>query len=162
MRQFKNKTMLTLSGFDEFLEDLEKAGASVDNEGRMCFEECAENLYDQLYTKAEQAGLAQNLLDEITETFDEEGAADRWSYEVGWKKQKPSKTNPLPDTYKVMFYNYGTPKRTTKKGYNRGAEPPHPKGSHGFIKKAKLAAVSKNRKIQKEALEKILGRLKKQ
>lgn len=151
---------LTLKGFDEFLEALEEAGAKCDNEGRKCFEKCAENLYDELYTKAEKAGLDNRLLEQIDETFIEEG--NTWYYEVGWKKQKPSTSNPLPDTYKVMFYNYGTPKeRVTKAGYNRGKESPHPKGSHGFIKKAKLAVVRKNKKLQNETLEKIIARLKK-
>lgn len=160
MRQFKNKTMLQLSGFESFLEDLQEAGAKMDVEGRKCFEKCAENLYDELYKKAEQAGLDNGLLDQIDEHFIELEDANVWSYEVGWKKQRAKKDNPLPDTYKVMFYNYGTPKRTTRLGYNRGAEPAHPIGSHGFIKKAKTAAANKNRKLQRQTLEKILGGLK--
>lgn len=154
MRQFKNKSMLQLKGFDEFIERLEAAGAKMDNEGRKCFEKCGENLYDELYLKAQQAGLDERLLEQIDERFIEDYGI--WYYEVGWKKQKPSSTNPLPDVYKVMFYNYGTPRRKTKQGHNRGAEEPHPKGSHGFIKKAKLAAARKNKKLMKETLDKIL------
>lgn len=160
MRKFSNKSILKLQGFDEFLDAIKTAGAKMDVEGRKCFEVCAENLYDSLYSKAEQAGLPDHLLGKIEEDFVE--LPNTWSYEVGWKKQKPSKTNPLPDTYKVMFYNYGTPKRTTKIGYNRGAESPHPKGSHGFIKKAKLAVVQKNKKVQRDTLKKILEDLKPQ
>ena len=159
-KTWRNKSTITLKGFDEFLEALDEAGAKMDVEGRKCFEQCAENLYDELYNKAQKAGLDNRLLEQIDEKFIESGNA--WYYEVGWKKQKPSKSNPLPDTYKVMFYNYGTPKeRFTKKGYSRGIEEAHPKGSHGFIKKAKLAVVQKNKKLQKETLEKIIGELKK-
>lgn len=160
MRQFKNKSILKLQGFDSFLERLQEAGKNVDYEGRKCFTKCAENLYDELYLKAEKAGLDSRLLEQIDEEMIDNAKSNIWYYEVGWKKQKPTTGNPLPDTYKVMFYNYGTPKRTTKKGYNRGEESPHPEGSHGFIKKAKLAAANKNKKLQKETLEKILEGLK--
>lgn len=160
MRQFKSKSILQLQGFEDFLDRLQEAGASMENEGRKCFEKCAENLYDELYDKAQKAGLDNRLLEQIDETFIENQNANIWRYEVGWKKQKPTATNPLPDTYKVMFYNYGTPKRTTKTGANRGEESAHPVGSHGFIKKAKLAVRNRNKKLQKETLEKILGGLK--
>lgn len=163
-KQWRNKSStFTLTGFGEFLEALQEAGATMENEGRKCFEKCAENLYDELYLKAQKAGLDNRLLEQIEEEFIEVPNKNVWYYEVGWKKQKPSDSNPLPDTYKVMFYNYGTPKgnRVTKKGYNRGAETAHPVGSHGFIKKAKLAVVNKNKKLQRETLEKIIGELKK-
>lgn len=161
MRQFKSKSILQLQGFESFLERLQEAGASMENEGRKCFEKCAENLYDELYSKAQKAGLDNRLLEQIDETFIENQSANVWHYEVGWKKQKPTAENPLPDVYKVMFYNYGTPKRTTKAGANRGQEDAHPVGSHGFIKKAKLAVRNKNKKLQQETLEKILGELEK-
>lgn len=157
---WRNKSStITLKGFEDFLEALQEAGATMEGEGRKCFEKCAENLYDELYSKAEKAGLDNRLLEQIDETFIEKG--NTWYYEVGWKKQKPSTSNPLPDTYKVMFYNYGTPKeRVTKAGYNRGKESAHPKGSHGFIKKAKLAVVQKNKKLQRETLEEIIKGLR--
>lgn len=157
---WRNKSStITLKGFEDFLEAIQEAGATMEGEGRKCFEKCAENLYDELYSKAEKAGLDNRLLEQIDETFIEKG--NTWYYEVGWKKQKPSTSNPLPDTYKVMFYNYGTPKeRVTKAGYNRGKESAHPKGSHGFIKKAKLAVVQKNKKLQRETLEEIIKGLR--
>jgi hypothetical protein len=157
---WRNKSStVTLKGFEDFLEALQEAGATMEGEGRKCFEQCAENLYDEMYSRAQKAGLDNRLLEQLDETFIEKDNV--WFYECGWKKQKPSKGNPLPDTYKVMFYNYGTPKeRFTKKGYSRGKVSPHPEGSHGFIKKAKLAVVQKNKKLQKETLEKILGELK--
>lgn len=156
MRQFKNKSLLQLQGFEEFLERLEEAGASMETEGRKCFEKCAENLYDELYLKAQKAGLDNRLLEQLEEKFIEVENKNVWYYECGWKKQKPTATNPLPDTYKVMFYNYGTPKRTTKDGANRGEIK-----KHGFIKKAKLAARNRNKKLQEEAYHKIIKGLKK-
>lgn len=153
------KTMFELQGFDDFLEQLQEAGKNMEVEGRKCFETCAENLYDALYENGKKAGLSERLLEQIEEKFIENSNANIWSYEVGWKKQKPA-SDPLPDVYKVIFYNYGTPKRTTRKGWNRGKESPHPQGSHGFIKKAKLSAIRKNKKVQSDALKKIIGGLK--
>lgn len=161
MRQFKNKSILQLQGFESFLERLQEAGVAMETEGRKCFEECSENLYDELYLKAQKAGLDNRLLEQMIHEEIENPNANIWRAEVGWKKQKPTAENPLPDTYKVMFYNYGTPKRATKSGANRGQEDAHPVGSHGFIKKAKLAARNKNKKLQEATLEKILGELKK-
>ena len=169
---YRNKSsILNISGFDELYQKLEQAGKNAEVEGRKLFEHCAENMYDELYDKGKAAGLPEHLLEEIEEDMRE--GKGRWSCEIGWKKSKPK--TPLPDTYKVMFYNYGTPSgRHTKQGgqrvqingkwvtlgTDRGKENAHPSGSHGFIKKAKLAAARKNKKLQKETLDKILGDLK--
>ena len=161
MRKFKGKSILQLQGFDEFLERLQEAGVAMETEGRKCFEKCSENLYDELYLKAQKAGLDNRLLEQMIHEEVENKSANVWRAEVGWKKQKPTTGNPLPDTYKVMFYNYGTPKRSTASGANRGKVDAHPVGSHGFIKKAKLAAARRNKKLQAATLEKILGELKK-
>nr|DAJ98109.1 MAG TPA: type I neck protein [Caudoviricetes sp.] len=151
MRQFNNKSMLQLKGFDEFLEALEEAGKKCDIEGRKCFEKCAENLQDELVDKAEKAKIPEKLIDEISEEIIEKPYL--WRYSVGWKKSKPKK-DILPDTYKVMFMNYGTPRRKTKKGANRGEIK-----SRRFIKKAKLAAARKNKKVMNETLNNILSGL---
>lgn len=173
-KSWRNKSAsVELKGFDDFYEKLVAAGKNAEIEGRKLFEHCAENYYDELYTKGKAAGLPEHLLEQIEEEFVEVESKNVWSYSAGWKKSKPK--NPLPDTYKVMFYNYGTPSgRTTKEGgqrvqidgkwvtlsKERGKEAAHPSGS-GFIKKAKLAAIRKNKKLMKETLNKILGDLEK-
>lgn len=175
MATFRNRSLsLELKGFDELIEKLQEAGKSVDVEGRKCFEKAAENVYDALYEQSKKAGLPESLVEQIDENFIEIPNSNVWSYEVGWKKQKPSKSEPLPDTYKVMFYNYGTPAvRKTKDGgqrvqidgkwvtlkNDRGQESAHPSGSHGFIKKAKLSAASKNKKLFKNFLKDVLGEM---
>lgn len=158
-KTWRNKSMtIELKGFDDVLEKLKEAGKDVDVEGRKCFEKCAENMYDELYARAKSAGLSMRLVEQIHEEVFER--PNLWRYSVGWKKVKPSK--PLPDVYKVMFYNYGTPsERFTKDGQSRGKESEHPKGSHGFIKKAKLAVANKNKKKFKDYLNSVLGDLKK-
>lgn len=165
---------MELKGFDELLEKLQEAGKNIDVEGRKVFEEASENVYDALYKQSVKAGLPTRLVEQIDEKFIENQQANLWSYEVGWKKQKASTKNPLPDFYKVMFYNYGTPSvRRTKEGgqrvqidgkwvtlnKERGKESAHPEGSHGFIKKAKLSASNKNKKLFKDFLHRVLGDL---
>lgn len=173
MATFRNRSLsLELKGFDELIEKLQEAGKSVDVEGRKCFEKAAENVYDSLYEQSKKAGLPESLVEQIDERFIEIPNSNLWSYEVGWQKQKPSTAEPLPDTYKVLFYNYGTPSvRKAKEGgqrvmidgkwvtldTERGQESAHPAGSHGFIKKAKISAANKNRKLFKDFLKDILG-----
>ena len=154
---WRNRTSsFTLTGFDELAKAVKDAEKAAQDEGRKCFEKCAENTYDALYNNAVKAKLDMNLVEQINEDIYEKPERGWFRYEVGWKKQKPTLKNPIPDTYKVMFYNYGTPsERFTKAGASRGKEDPHPGGSHGFIKKAKLAAANKNKKIIRETLEAI-------
>lgn len=168
-KQWRNKSgTLQLKGFEEFYEKLLAAGKSADTEAQKLFDDSARNLNDELAKKAADAGLSNRLIGQITEDKIAMPQKNLWYYSAGWKKPRPSK--PLPDTYKVMFYNYGTPSgRHTKDGgqrvniggkwvtlgTNRGIEKPH-----GFIKKAKLAAARKNKKLCEETLEKILGDLK--
>lgn len=173
-KSWRNKSStLQLKGFEELYEKFQKAGKDAEKEGRKLFEHAAENLYDSLYEQGKKAGLEEHLLEQLEEELIELPSKNTWHCSVGWKKAKPA--NPLPDTYKVMFYNYGTPSgdRTTTKGGqrvqidgkwvtvedSRGQEASHPNGSHGFIKKAKLAAANKNKKLIKATMEKILGDL---
>lgn len=141
------------------LEALVKAGKDVDFEAEKCFSQCCKIVTEQLTTKATSAGLHPHLLSKMQREKWHKG--NTFHFEVGWKKVKPSKGGPLPDTYKVMFFNYGTPsERYTKKGYYRGKENAHPIGSHGFIKKAKTASANKCRKLQKQFLADALKDLK--
>lgn len=146
----KGKSMLKLTGFSEFLEDLQEAGGRIEVEGKKCFEECSQNLYDELYSKAKKAKLSQDLLNKmISETDFKDGV---WSYSCGWKKFSSPNVTPLPDFYKVLFANYGTPERQTKAGKSTGSVT-----GKNFIKKAKRSAATKNKKVQQEMIERILG-----
>lgn len=176
MAKWRNKKMsLELKGFDEFIEKLHEAGKDTERVLDYTFNKAALTMKAELQKKATEAGLSPRLVRQITERSEKDADAGHFYYQVGWAKQKASKGTPLPDTYKVMFYNYGTPSiRRTKEGgqriqidgkwvtlgTNRGKENAHPNGSHGFIKKAKIAAANKNRKFFREALKDILGDLK--
>lgn len=137
---------IVLKGFDEYIQALTDAGKSIDKEGKQCFVQCAKEVNTALKSYATKAGLPAKLKNGIkSETILNDGAGI-WHYETGWKKGKPNYKK-LSDAYKVLFYNYGTPKRTTKKGQNRGKE----KATY-FISNAKRSAMRKCKKIQKDFL----------
>lgn len=144
---------LQLDGFEEMIKKLEKAGRNVDFEVEKCFSQCAKVMTETLIEKAEAANLDQNLIEKIErEKWHKFG---KFHFAVGWEKVKRTYgSDPLPDVYKVMFYNYGTPVRTTKSGENRGEE-----RGRGFIKKAKLASKNKVRKIQRDFLANVMKEL---
>lgn len=160
MSTWRNRPMtLNIEGFNELLIKLQAAGKNVDFEVEKCFSQCCKVVTEQLTEKAKSAGLDERLISKIQREKWHKG--NTFYFEVGWKKAKPTYSNPIPDTYKVMFYNYGTPSnRYTKAGYYRGKESAHPIGSHGFIKKAKIASQNKCKKIQREFLAAALKELK--
>lgn len=150
MKTWRNRSMtFKLEGFNDLVEAIEKAGRNVDFETEKCFSQCAKVVTETLIEKAQEADLDAKLIDKITR--------EKWHrhnifyFSVGWEKVKATDKNPIPDVYKVMFYNYGTPNRTTKSGANRGEVK-----EHGFIKKAKLASRNKVRKIQRNYLKDVL------
>lgn len=67
---------------------------------------------------------------------------------VGYEKGEYNSENPS-DAYKVVFLNYGTPKRT-KHGKVK---------ARGFIQKARKKATPQIKKKQEEVLNEILARL---
>ena len=75
---------------------------------------------------------------------------NRYSAAVGYKKGSYDPNDPS-DGYKVVFLNYGTPRRTL-----------HGKvAARGFIQATKKKARPRIKKAQRETLEKILGRARK-
>lgn len=152
---------IELKGFEELYDKLREVSQNAQKEANKCAEHCADATYDALYFSAQDAGLDNDLLEQLDEKLYGGFNSTYIEIDIGWKKVKPTKSNPIPDFYKVLFYNYGTPsERFTKTGASRGIETSHPPGSHGFIKKGKIRAKNKCRKIQKDTLDKILKGLK--
>lgn len=145
---------MKLEGFDDMIKRLEKAGKNVDFEVEKCFSECAKTMTDTLVSRAKSAKLDDDLINKIErKKWHKYGV---FYFEVGWEKVARSYGGEaLPDVYKVMFYNYGTPLRATRDGQNRGKIE-----GRGFIKKAKLSAINKVKKIQKDFLARYVENLK--
>lgn len=139
---------LKLEGFDELLKEIEAAGRSIDSAVESTMRQSAQVMQSALVSEMQNANVAEHLITEMPQprVFNEGNA---FIANVGYVKGEYNPKNPSNE-YKVIFLNYGTPRRT-KHGKVK---------ARGFIQKAKRKANPKIKKQQKETLEKILSRLK--
>lgn len=144
-----SKAILQLKGFDDLLEQSQKAGGSVDRAADSCLRQSAQIMQQELTAQMQAAGVDSGLISsmpapEITVN------GNRYEAAVGYKKGSYDPNNP-GDGYKAVFLNYGTPRRS-----KHGKVAPR-----GFIAAAKKNAAPRIKKAQRETLEKILGRVSK-
>ena len=142
-----SKAILQLKGFDDLLEQIQKAGGSIDRAADSCLRQSAQIMQSELKSQMQAAGVDGDLINSMPPpqiTVEN----NRYSAAVGYEKGDFDPSNPS-DGYKVVFLNYGTPRRTK-----------HGKvAARGFIQKAKKKARPQIKKAQRETLEKILGRV---
>lgn len=138
---------LKLEGFDDLLTKIEKAGGTIDGAAKQCLQTSADIMHDELKTQMKAANVDSGLINRMPSP-EVEIEGNRYTARVGYKKGAFDPRNPS-DGYKVVFANYGTPRRS-----KHGQQP-----AKGFIQKAKKKANSKIKKSQKETLNKILGGL---
>lgn len=140
---------LKLTGFEEMLTAIEKAGGSIDKAANQCMQKSAKLMDEELKAQMRSANVKSDLINRMPSP-EVEKDGNRYTARVGFVKGEYNPTKPS-DAYKAIFLNYGTPRRT-KHG--------HVKARH-FIEKAKKKAKSKIKKSQQQTLEEILGGLKK-
>lgn len=139
-----SKAILQLKGFDSLFEQIQKAGGSIDSAAKKCIRQSADIMQDELKAQMQAAGVDADLIGSMPPpTIEAEG--NRYRAEVGYKKGSYDPRNPS-DGYKVVFLNYGTPRRTM---HGQVA-------ARGFIQKAKKKARPKIKKAQQETLNEIL------
>lgn len=139
---------LKLDGFDDLLSQIEKAGGAADGAAKKCLQKSAEIMNAELKAQMQAANVETALIDRMPPP-EVETSGNRHTARVGYKKGAFDPNNPS-DAYKVVFANYGTPRRS-KHGKQTEKR---------FIEKAKKKAKAKIKNVQKETLEKILGGLK--
>lgn len=139
---------LKLEGFDDLLSQIEKAGGTIDRAANSCLQQSAQIMHSELKTQMQAAGVDSGLISRMPPP-DVEVNGNTYTARVGYKKGAYDPANPS-DGYKVVFANFGTPRRS-----KHGQQP-----AKGFILKAKKKANTKIKKAQKETLNKILGRVK--
>lgn len=144
-----SKAMLQLKGFDDLLEQIKKAGGSIDQAADSCLRQSAQIMQRELQAQMQAAGVDSELINAMPPpTIIADG--NNYRAEVGYKKGSYDPKN-LSDGYKVVFLNYGTPRRTM-----------HGKvAARHFIQAAKNKARPQIKKAQRETLEKILERARK-
>lgn len=144
-----SKAVLQLKGFDDLLEKIQKAGGSVDAAADSCLRQSAQIMELELKAQMQAAGVDGDLINRMPPpkiTVKN----NRYSAAVGYEKGEFDPRDPS-DGHKVVFLNYGTPRRTM-----------HGKvAARGFIQAAKKKARPRIKKAQQETLEKILGRVSK-
>lgn len=144
---------LSLKGFDKLLEQLKEAGKDVDTEAARLIKEDAAIVDTELKAACKASNVPNDIINEITKTV--QGSLNVYSAEVGWKLGNYNPKNPSAG-YKAIFLNYGTVRRHTAKGYDRGEIPKKPTAQQ-FIAQAKRKAKTKISKRHKEMLKKMLG-----
>lgn len=138
---------LQLSGFDELFEVIKMARGDVDKAAEQCLKESAQIMHNELTAQMQKSGVDSDLIARMPPPeIEKDGNA--MIARVGYKKGAYNPDN-LSDGYKVVFLNYGTPKRS-KHGKIEAI---------GFIDKAQRKAKKQIKKKQEETLNKIIGEL---
>ena len=138
---------LQLSGFDELFEQIKKAEGNVDKAAEQCLKESAQAMQSELKEQMKKSGVENDLIARMPQpTIERDG--NTMIARVGYKKGAYN-PNDISDGYKVVFLNYGTPKRSK-----------HGKiVARGFIDKAQRKAKKQIKKKQEETLKTIIGEL---
>lgn len=139
---------LKLEGFDDLLKEIEKAGGTIDTAAKQCISTAANIMNAELKEQMQKSGVDNGLIERMPPP-DVEALGNSYTARVGYKKGAYNPADPS-DGYKVVFANYGTPRRS-----KHGKQP-----AKGFIQKAKRKATPKIKKAQAETLNKIIGGLK--
>jgi hypothetical protein len=140
---------LQFSGFDDLLEQIQKAGGTVDRAVESCLKQSAQIMQSELKSEMKLSGVDNDLIARMpAPEIQQDG--NTMIARVGYKKGAYNPNN-ISDGYKVVFLNYGTPKRS-KHGKLE---------ARGFVDRAQKKARKRIKKAQKEALEKILERVSK-
>lgn len=140
---------LKIEGFEELLHEIEKAGGNINTACETAMRQSAEVMQAELKSQMGASGVPSDLINEMpAPTLKSEG--DYYSAKVGYKKGV-YEPDDLSTGYKVVFMNYGTPRRASHGKMRR----------LGFIQKAKSKAKPQIKKQQEQAFKKILEGLKK-
>lgn len=158
------KARIELKGFDEFYEKLQRVSDNADKVAEKKFDECLSIIESELKNKGQAAGLSSHLLQGITrDTLVFNGS---WLAKVGWKQRK-AEAGYISDYHKVIFLNYGTPRRKVKTDKQKIAingdwkTLTNDRGEimkRGFIKRAKLSSNRKIKTLMKNTLHEMLNK----
>ena len=144
---------LNLKGFEKMLESIQEAGGNLDNSAQRAIKAAAEITEKELRNEATASGVPSDITSKIRSTTTTEGG--RYEASVGWEMKSYNPKDPDAG-HIAAFLNYGTVRRVTRKGYNRGAIQ-----GRQFISRAKRKARPKVKALQQEIFKKALEGLSK-
>lgn len=145
-----SKVKLTFKGFDLLLEQINEANGDVTAATEKALKASADMLTQEIRAGAQQRKLGTSTLINPTPVW----SGNKCSVEVGYNLGSYDSSNPS-EGYKALFKEYGTAKRKTSKGANRGEITANP-----FIRPAVDNNKSRIKKEQQAALDEILKGLK--
>jgi HK97 gp10 family phage protein len=147
----KSGISIKLDGFEEMLERIEKAGGKADKAARQVVKKSAEIVEAELKAECTRQNIPDSIINAITTEI--ENSATTASAQVGWKLGSYDPRKPAIG-YLAVYLNYGSEKRTTKRGSNRGRLI-----GKKFIATAKKKTDKKVKALQKQMLEEIMKEL---
>lgn len=147
---------VSLKGFDDMLDKINKANGDVNKAAEKAINDSARIAEQELKSAAISAGLKSNLVSKIKTRKTAKG--NTYAAKVGWELGAYN-PNDLSAGYKAMFINYGTVRRKTKTGADRGALTKPPK-QRQFIAVAKKKANKRIKQAQQQVIEKVARDIK--
>lgn len=159
-------SVLEISGFDDLIQKINNSKMNSTKVAHQVAKAGANAAKNLLISECKASGVSNNLISGIR--IKEKILGDSVSEQVGWDVPGYNPRN-IADAYKVIFLNYGTSRRTTRKskqrimlfdgswitlGNDRGAMI-----SRNFIGRAKSKAKKTIKKAQVECVKKILREL---
>lgn len=156
--------------FKGLLEDIQRAGGNVEAAAKKAADECAKTVEAELRAECSADNIPASITNEIRSEVIVTSGGNVYEVKAGWEKGEYDPKNPSA-AYKAIFLNYGTPKgrevqeqkRVHHELGGRWVTLKKSRGTlkaRGFIGRAQKSAEKKVKKVQKEALEKILKELK--
>ena len=136
--------------FDSLLNKIKKAGGDIEAATWDAARAGGRVYYQYLVEECKRSGVPEHLIDKISFNCLRDSGGNRFAVVVGWKIPNYNPNDPA-DVFKVIFLNYGTPRRETSTGANRGYI-----NGRGFIGRARKKAVRPIKAAQEELLNKIL------
>lgn len=145
----KKGQMVTIHGFEEMIEILQQMEKTdLEQKAKETFDDCCTIIKESM-DKFTNQSLPADLANKQAEFKTKEGNVFMYSY--GFSRGKD-----LDAFLKACYLNYGTPRRRTAKGANRGKIEPR-----YFISNGKRAAAAKIRARKRKMMKELMGELKK-
>lgn len=107
------KPALSLTGFDDLLARIERAGGTIDQAADACAREAARVQQSHLRAQMQRKKASSSLVSRLPEP-EIERDGNVWRVRVGYKKGAYDPKD-LSDGYKAVFLNYGTPRVKPRK-----------------------------------------------
>lgn len=150
---YASKTGVAITvNFDSLLNKIKKAGGDIEKATWDAARKGGRVYYQTLVEECKKSGVPDHLIDKIRFNCLRDASGSRFAVVVGWYMDNYDPADPS-EGYKVVFLNYGTPRRESSKG-NRGYI-----NGRGFIGRSKKKSRKLIKQAQEEFLKSVLGDL---